>query len=363
MRTEVVKQTMPTPDIGNNDNEDSIRTQVVTETHPSSDKDNNDRDDTQKITVQQNISLKESISRRLSVREKTDNVRENKFVVMIVVLCIVIILVCIIMWLINPNKFVLDLMFIPETFILVFFESLWHMVLSFMVIKYDIKINYSRKLAHLFRIPKYFLIGYLPGFDKNEITILLIFVLSQILYMLMFHRKVREKIYLFEFIFIAQNRVEDQPSTLQFQVTEDFMRFFVYYPITIWITYKKQNEAIIYIPQIINSIGDGLAEPVGITFGKHKYKTFALFYDGKWFNGQFTRSFEGSLCVFSTTFVVIIIEYFLSIFSDAQLLYLLMTMPFYMTIAEAIAPHTNDGPFLALTGCFILMLGYEIIDC
>eukprot|EP01083_Nonionella_stella_P083119 229679_1 len=308
-------------------------------------------------------SLRDHITRRFSIRKDIDDKRENTFVLMVVVLCIGIIMACVILCLTDADRFILDFAFLLQTCILWVAESIWHMCLSYLVIKYDIKINYTRKLAHLLRIPKYFLIGYLPGFEKNEVTTLLVFVTSQLLYIGMFHRRTREKIHMFQFIFIAQNRLEDQPSTLQFQVTEDFMRFFVYYPVTIWIAYRNQSEAIIYIPQMINSIGDGLAEPIGIRFGKHKYKTFALYFDGKWFNGQFTRSVEGSACVFLTTVVVILIEYFLGIFSDAQLLYLLMTMPVYMTIAEAIAPHTNDGPFLAFTGCFILMLGYEIIRC
>ena len=141
------------------------------------------------------------------------------------------------------------------------------------------------------------------------------------------------------------------------------MRFAVYYPITPFIAAQGKSMAIIYIPQTINSIGDGLAEPIGIRFGKHKYKTFALFFDGKWFNGSFTRSVEGSLCVLIVTAAVISVEFGLGVFSGAQYLYLMTTMPFYMTIAEAFAPHTNDGPFLALVGCSILLAGYELIDC
>ena len=34
---------------------------------------------------------------------------------------------------------------------------------------------------------------------------------------------------------------------------------------------------LVIIIMIINGIGDGLAEPIGIRFGKHKYKIYALF--------------------------------------------------------------------------------------
>ena len=195
--------------------------------------------------------------------------------------------------------------------------------LSHLAIRYDLKINYTRKLAHLLRIPKFFLSQYLPGFDTNKINLLLVFAFSQLLYVLMFLRWTREKLPLFQFIFVSQNRVEDQPSTLIFQVTEDIMRFAVYYPITIWIAAQDKNAAIIYIPQATNSIGDGLAEPVGIRFGKHKYKTTVLWFDGQWFSGSFTRSVEGSLCVFVTTNAVVSVEYAFCVFSNAQYLYLI----------------------------------------
>eukprot|EP01083_Nonionella_stella_P105249 302653_1 len=323
-----------------------------------------DRDDHEPNEARADASFRLNVDRRLSVRQVVDNSRENRFVFMVALLSVIIILVCIILSWTDPDSFVFDFMFLPKAMLLVFAESLWLMCMSYLAIRYDMKINYTRKLARLPSIPKYFLVDYLPavpGFKNNESTTLLIFATSQLLYILMFHRTMRNKFYLLQFIFIACNRVEDQPYTLQFSLTEDFMRFFVYYPVTLWVAYKDQSEAIIFIPQIINSIGDGLAEPVGIKFGKHKYKAFALYFDGKWFNGQFTRSVEGSLCVFFTTIIVILVEYGAGIFSNAQLLYLLMTMPFYMTTAEAIAPHTNDGPFMALTGCFILILGYEII--
>ena len=48
-------------------------------------------------------------------------------------------------------------------------------------------------------------------------------------------------------------------------------------------------------------VGDGLAEPIGKLYGKHKYETIALFT-----NQKFTRSYEGSACVFFFTAVSVV---------------------------------------------------------
>ena len=315
-------------------------------------------------TLAQRLSADECTSeatRRLSIRTKMHQKAELKFLVLVGSGMAITFILCVVVSVMVEHP--LDFMFVPRSLILVLVESLWQMFLSFLAMRYGIRINYTRKLSHLLRIPKFFVSQYLPGFDKNPINLMMVFAFSQTLYMLMFMRWTRERLPLFQYIFIAQNRIEDQPNTLIFQVTEDIMRFAVYYPVSIWIASQEKSTAIIYIPQTINSIGDGLAEPIGIRFGKHKFKTTALYFDGKWLNGSFTRSIEGSMCVLLTTAAVISVEFGFGVFSNAQYLYLMMTMPFYMTIAEAFAPHTNDGPFLALVGCFILILGNEIIDC
>eukprot|EP01083_Nonionella_stella_P204128 744378_1 len=174
-------------------------------------------------------SFRRNVERRLSFRQAIDNSRENRIVFMAAILSVIIILVCIILSWTDPDSFVFDFMFLPKAMLLVFAESLWLMCMSYLAIRYDMKINYTRKLARLPSIPKYFLVDYLPavpGFKNNESTTLLIFATSQLLYILMFHRTMRNKFYLLQFIFIACNRVEDQPYTLQFSLTEDFMRFF-----------------------------------------------------------------------------------------------------------------------------------------
>ena len=49
--------------------------------------------------------------------------------------------------------------------------------------------------------------------------------------------------------------------------------------------------------------------------------------------------------------VLIVLFIFKEQFDPAAFWILLGTLPISMTLAEAISPHTNDGPALALVGC------------
>lgn len=104
-----------------------------------------------------------------------------------------------------------------------------------------------------------------------------------------------------------------------------------------------EKTVLIYITVLVAGIGDGLAEPVGVRFGKRKYNFKALFTDRK-----YTRSIEGSLCVFVSGFlaVVLLSEHL----TQLQFMLALVLIPIAMTLAEAFSPHTWDGPFLYLTG-------------
>jgi len=156
-----------------------------------------------------------------------------------------------------------------------------------------------------------------------------------------------------------------------YQVTEDLMRYAVYLPFKLWIiqTYFPDHSAIIYIPLTVNNLGDGLAEPIGVYFSTWfrkkfnmdvTYSTKSLWTsEGGFWSGSFRRSFPGSACVFFTTIIVLCVEH--EQFSRGQLVFLLFTMPFWMTVTEAIAPHTNDGPFLAVMGCGLLVVALALV--
>ena len=234
-------------------------------------------------------------------------------------------------------------------------EIAWECVLSAIVIKYKIKINYTRKLGNLFKIPKYFAADLLPFYESTATSLVTALAINQTLFCIMYSRQTREKVPFFSYVFLSQDRREDRPDTLIFQVTEDIMRFGVYFPFKILVANRiGLPELVVFIPLIVNNIGDGLAEPVGVAFGKHKYSTTpALYHKGKFFKSKFTRSYEGSSCVYITTLVVVALYH--KSFETAFRFWITLTiLPFLMTIAEAKAPHTNDGPFLALVGCSFL---------
>ena len=131
-----------------------------------------------------------------------------------------------------------------------------------------------------------------------------------------------------------------------------YHRFAIYFPFKLLVVDLVGSQGLIFIPIAINNIGDGLAEPIGVAFGKHKYKTTALYHKGRFFHSKFTRSYEGSSCVLITSFIVIAANY--KAFNATQFWITFSILPFLMTLAEAFAPHTNDGPFLALVGCGFL---------
>jgi dolichol kinase len=94
---------------------------------------------------------------------------------------------------------------------------------------------------------------------------------------------------------------------------------------------------------LVAGIGDGLAEPVGVRFGRHTYRTRALFTDR-----TYTRSLEGSACVLASGFLAVFL--LRSQLDPTQLVLALAIIPLAMTLAEAWSPHTWDGPFLYLVG-------------
>lgn len=107
----------------------------------------------------------------------------------------------------------------------------------------------------------------------------------------------------------------------------------------------------------IVSIGDGLAEPVGITFGRHKYETRSL-TGGR----LYTRSLEGSSAVFFVALAAV--WAFRNDFCTTnQALVASATLPALATLAEAVSPHTWDSVFLLLTNGAVLMLITRIMPC
>lgn len=215
-----------------------------------------------------------------------------------------------------------------------------------------VKVNYTRKINHfaLFFLP--FLLDRVMPFEETVQAFLLLSVIA-IGSLGVYTKPVRERMTAVATMYRSVDRPEDRPYTLIWLVTQFVATFMVFIPLGIYFTSIDMAE-LIYIPVLINGIGDGLAEPVGIRFGRHSYQTRALFTDRR-----YTRTLEGSACVLITAVVTVILYY--SFFTPQQFIAALIAIPILMTLAEAFSPHTWDSPFLFLVGGLTLVTIIQFI--
>ena len=210
-----------------------------------------------------------------------------------------------------------------------------------------VKVNYTRKINHfaLFFVPM-FLDNILPAEPSIESIIIGSFL--AVVGLAIYIKPVRNKSRIIERMFLSFDRPEDRPNTLLWLSTQITFGYLILIPAIIFFISIGYGDLIL-IPILVNGIGDGLAEPVGVRFGRLKYKTYALFSKIK-----YERTVEGSACVFFTSLIVII--FFHSSFTSAEFFSALIIFPLVMTLAEALSPHTWDTPFLFLFGFFTIYI-------
>lgn len=220
------------------------------------------------------------------------------------------------------------------------------------VTQLGVKVNYTRKIQHFCAYLVPLVVNEHQYADNLGDAVIIswwgyFFTLTSFA---IFIYPIRTRIRAVDIMFASLDRPEDRPNTLKWMCSQIFIGYVI---ISLFRTYfeatgQMQAKGLVFIPVIITGIGDGLAEPVGIRFGKHKYATRGLCSDK-----AYTRSYEGSACVFISGVIAILM--FTSMFSNwLQICVALATIPITMTLAEAYSPHTWDTPFLMLTGCFIL---------
>jgi len=204
-----------------------------------------------------------------------------------------------------------------------------------------IKVNYTRKIVHfsLFFIPV-FLRSVFPHQQSYESFIF--GCLISITGLVIFIKPVRNKISIIGTMFLSFDRPEDRPNTLWWLFTQILAGYIILVPAVILFV-QNGLVGLIWIPLLIMTFGDGLAEPVGIRFGRHKYETYAFFSKKK-----YVRTLEGSACVFLASIVVVVV--FQSSFTQLQFITALLVIPILMTLVEAFSPHTWDTPTLFLAG-------------
>jgi len=224
-----------------------------------------------------------------------------------------------------------------------------------LVIHYQIKVNYTRKIQHFcaYLVPLLLdKIETLPPTEGANIVrewwgywfVLLSFAI--------FVYPLRTRVRILDIMFASLDRPEDRPNTLKWITSQIVVGYTILTLFKVFFHYSGRTEAanLIFIPVIITGIGDGLAEPVGIRFGKHKYWTKGLCLDKK-----YTRSLEGSACVLVTGWIACA-AFYRQFAGWLHFTIAFFIVPLAMTLAEAFSPHTWDTPFLLTTGCGLLWL-------
>jgi phytol kinase len=215
-----------------------------------------------------------------------------------------------------------------------------------LVLHTGIKVNYTRKIDHfaIFFLP--FLLDMLFVYQKSILTRVLGLVVS-ICSLGIFIKPIRERSKTISTMFLSFDRPEDRPRTLLWLTTQYIGAAFVIVPLMMCLDFLHKPE-LVFIPILINGLGDGLAEPIGVRFGRMKYSVRALFSDER-----YVRSFEGSLCVFVAGVLSVIA--FRNSFAPAQFMAALALIPLGTTLAEAFSPHTWDTPFIYGTAGVLLI--------
>jgi phytol kinase len=196
-----------------------------------------------------------------------------------------------------------------------------------LLVKKGVKTNYTRKVNHFSLLIIPFLLGAgrpsrtsrPSDGNGNDFFNLIIGLLSGLSWFLMFIKPIRERVNAINTAFLSIDRPEDRPYTLLWTSTQTAANYLVAILLSAYLMMINRME-LIFVVIIINGIGDGLAEPIGVRFGKHKYKTYALFTKKK-----YTRSVEGSACVFITALITIIL--FGKSFSPIQFIVALTAIP------------------------------------
>jgi dolichol kinase len=212
---------------------------------------------------------------------------------------------------------------------------------SYLVKKGSLKVNYSRKILHFGHLLSIFAIN--KTFFNYSIEYFMIAGTLSFAESLIMVEPLRKRSRFISFIFLSYDRPEDRPHTVRLVATQIIGMNIALIGVAYLYQFSALPLDLLAIPLIITAFGDGLAEPVGVFFGKHLYKVKDMF--GK---RIYTRSYEGSSMVFFSSILALIA--FNNLFLIEQLICLLIFVPLLMTITEAYSPHTWDNPFLYLVG-------------
>jgi phytol kinase len=250
--------------------------------------------------------------------------------------------------------------------ILVFTFLFLGIVMGIVAVKFRKNVGYTRKSLHFASFFLPFIVNKIAPIEGSISITLLKFWFVLFIYLLA-TKIVRRKLMPVLLIFRAIDRHQDRPNTLKWMVTQ-FVASSIVAGLTIYLweefgnyRFEKTDDLMLIIILIIG-LGDGLAEPVGVKFGKHKYTVRAWRYRGVCCAPAFTRSFEGSATVLLVSLITT--SAFYNIFSPLRFVILLLSLPILMTLTEALSPRTWDSPFMFAVGAIVITVALVLPgDC
>lgn len=210
-----------------------------------------------------------------------------------------------------------------------------------------VDVMYTRKFIHFFSFFLPFGLFQLVPFEKSITTYLLTFCATFVAYMPLIEGVRNLSFMGFSRIaFSAFDRKQDRPLTLLWAVSQSLSGYISLLPTAVILEQIFKAGKYVMLPLFTVAIGDGLAEIIGRKLGRHKYRTRAMCT-----RKAYTRSIEGSLCVFITCIITIAILYKTQDqWNWVQFIVAEITIPIIMTIVEAYAPHSWDNAFLLGVG-------------
>lgn len=202
---------------------------------------------------------------------------------------------------------------------------------------FGVLVNYTRKINHfaLFCIPQ--ALDMLFGV-AHSILSGIVNGLATVAMFLLFWRPVRARVPAAQTMFASYDRPEDRPHTLHWLVTQFLAALLVLIPMLLYFRHFGFGPLALMVVLIV-TIGDGLAEPIGVRYGRRKYTVPGLLV-----KKRYVRSYAGSACVLLVSAAGVLL--FHDAFTPLQFAIGLLVIPVAVTITEAVSPHTWDSPFL-----------------
>jgi dolichol kinase len=150
----------------------------------------------------------------------------------------------------------------------------------------------------------------------------------------------------FNWAFAANTRPSDRPHEALF-----FWSSWLLSMIALWLAdLLFLDVPITRTAALLVGLGDGLAEPIGLRWGYHRYRVYG------WGTKRPTfRSVEGSLCVMTISFLVVLFCYWPS--EESALMPVVggaLIVAAVLTLVEALSPHGWDNFTIPVSAALVL---------